>query len=82
MPQLPEPTILDPEDSVKEIHSSEIRLLKQTSARTDRWKVVETYQDTDIGRASAHSDMISHESAQGGVWRVVRAVEEILERWD
>lgn len=82
MPQLPEPTILDPEDSVKEIHSSEIRLLKRTSARRDRWKVAETYPDTEAGRNSAHQDMIAHEAAQGGSWRIVRAVEEILERWD
>lgn len=82
MPKTPEPTIIDPEDAVKEIHSSEIRLLRQTSARSDRWKLERTYPDTDAGRASAHADMISHESARGGVWRVVRAVEEILERWD
>lgn len=82
MPKTPEPTIIDPEDAVKEIHSSEIRLLKQTSARSDRWKVTDRFPDTDAGLDSAHSTMISHETAQGGVWRVVRAVEEILERWD
>lgn len=82
MPKTPEPTIIDPEDALKEIHSSEIRVLKQTSARSDRWKVVNKFPDTDAGRASAHAAMISHESAQGGVWRIVRAVEEILERWD
>lgn len=82
MPKTPEPTIIDPEDSVKGIHSSEIRLLRQTSARSDRWKKEETFPDTDAGLAEAHARMISAESARGGVWRIVRATEEILEKWD
>ncbi len=82
MPKSAEPSILDPDDSVKEIHSSFIKLLRQTSAKSDRWKVEEVYPDTDAGRHSAHSDMVSRESARGGVWRIVRSTEQILERWD
>lgn len=82
MPTMPEPTILDPEDSVKEIHDSKILLLRQTSTRKDRWLIVERYPDNKAGQAAAHSDMLSHESARGGVWRIVRQVDEILERWD